>query len=500
MIPLAPPVYDTLASDISVVLTPWPASGSTRLNVALTFRGAASGRTRFTLPNHGDSDGERWRLIGDLQMAGSSIARRADQDIFLEHPPGAPVQIGYEVADGYGFGRGRATDPYCPRTTPAGVLAFGDRILALPAISPATVAALRWGDLPSGWIGRTSLREPERCRVYDLLHGVFVAGPRAGAGEALRVGGQDTEVVALGVTNQAASRICTLAGRLLPACERFWGSLHDFRLLVAASVARRTLGADVVARVLPGAAVFLSDEARPIPDLKFLVAHELTHAWSPARLAPDQPSGPRDYWFTEGFTDGFAARTLLLSGLWDVEAFVADLNRTLARYAASPVRSWPLRRILGNWPSRLLAKHLYDRGRLLSILWGFSLWRAGTGREGVRQAAIRASQTGGSPESGIADSFLAALSRIHRRDLRTDVSRYIEEGEAILLPSPCPELIEIEAAGSDLAEWPAPLSGQHVLCAADTTFTGQSACQQVRIRPDLSAREKETLRWSLIEY
>ncbi|MGL1562936.1 hypothetical protein ACSTHQ_00210, partial [Vibrio parahaemolyticus] len=72
------------------------------------------------------------------------------------------------------------------------------------------------------------------------------------------------------------------------------------------------------------------------------------HTWNPWRLGrmAGAPAERADYWFSEGFTDFYARRLLLRSGVFSLEEFAADWNDALRAYANNPARLEPNRRVV----------------------------------------------------------------------------------------------------------------------------------------------------------
>jgi predicted metalloprotease with PDZ domain len=77
-------------------------------------------------------------------------------------------------------------------------------------------------------------------------------------------------------------------------------------------------------------------------------AHEFFHLWNVKRIRP-QSLEPVDYtremfspslWFAEGFTNTYAAYTLVRSGVWNQGQFLADLTEQIDELAARPARHW----------------------------------------------------------------------------------------------------------------------------------------------------------------
>lgn len=406
-----------------------------RLAVELAFDVGDWTETRLRLPEKGDADDRRWELISDIEVAGAGIEARADAQVWLKHAPNARIQVRYAVADGY---ERTDPDPYRPRLSRHSALFIGERVFGLPERWVGNDGHVAWRRYPSGWSVGATVQASQSNRIRDLLEGVFYGGARGQIEGARLLGQHQLAFVALGGPTAAEAEVRLLAERILPAAEAFWRSPHGLRTLVVASVAPQTLTAQAVGRVFDGAVLFLLDPTAAPRTLDFLVAHELTHAWCPGRLMSTARVTPSDYWFSEGVTDSFAARTLVLSGLWSAPEFAQHLNRRLRRYAGSRYRTEPLANVLaGRGADSAAVRHLYDRGCLLATKWGLEIWDDSAAAPGVREAAIRALRSdAAAKDDGAAKRFLSELAAIHPGDLAGDVARHIEAGDPIALPTP----------------------------------------------------------------
>src|SRR5262249_40206657 len=77
-------------------------------------------------------------------------------------------------------------------------------------------------------------------------------------------------------------------------------------------------------------------------------AHEFFHLWNVKRIRP-QSLEPVDYtkemwspslWFAEGFTNTYAAYTLVRTGLWSKTQFLADLTEQINDFESRPAHRW----------------------------------------------------------------------------------------------------------------------------------------------------------------
>jgi predicted metalloprotease with PDZ domain len=173
-----------------------------------------------------------------------------------------------------------------------------------------------------------------------------------------------------------------------------------------------------------------------------LLAHEYLHTWFPIELggAPEQDE-VLGHWFGEGFTDFYAAHVLLRAGLWSLPEYIDDLNRTLMRYGTSPARHATAADILRSfWTDQAVQKLPYDRGHLLAHLLAYRIRKASEGRTGLHDV-LRLQYTRAQRNHAegrhipAATLFPAILRETTGLDMTSDLNRYIEAGEPIMLPA-----------------------------------------------------------------
>jgi predicted metalloprotease with PDZ domain len=176
-------------------------------------------------------------------------------------------------------------------------------------------------------------------------------------------------------------------------------------------------------------------------DLLTTFAHEHTHSWIPRRVGrmPDEPTEAADYWLSEGFTDFYAARTLLRSGLWSPQTFIDFANGVLLAYAVSPVKEIPNARLADEfWKDPNVQKLPYQRGFLLAFVWDAEMRRATGGAAGLDSVLFNmrdryvAAPMDAKPD--IVENFIAASRAMTGFDPTADLQTYVGSGRRIFLP------------------------------------------------------------------
>jgi len=183
------------------------------------------------------------------------------------------------------------------------------------------------------------------------------------------------------------------------------------------------------------------DHDAELPGLAWLLAHEYFHSWNArqlGRFADEEGQKESEaYWLSEGFTDFYARRMMLRSGIWTPDQFVGNWNEMLRAYAASPHRA------VGNaaaaakfWSGDYAAEKIpYQRGALLAALWDRQLQarRLGDLDTVLRAQRDRVRGLAGEKMPLLTTAFVAQMQRAGL-DIRADVARYVDRGEPVLLP------------------------------------------------------------------
>ncbi len=166
-----------------------------------------------------------------------------------------------------------------------------------------------------------------------------------------------------------------------------------------------------------------------------LLAHEHFHNWNGSKIHTASHEGA-DYWFPEGFTDFFARRILLRSGLYTAAAFADEHNHALSRFDTSAVRSAPNDRIIKDfWTSREVNELPYLRGDLVAIAIDEQIRTVSGGRRSLDDLMrdLYAGANAGHPPVGTSDLF-EAIERETSKPFTALIRAAILDGADIPLP------------------------------------------------------------------
>ncbi len=412
------------------------------LEVTLRLRASPEGEARLNLPNGEAGATELWRNLRDFEVQGAtSVTAPTPAQRVIKAAPGAPLTVRYRVVSAFDH------DPlvseletYSPLIRPTRFWVYGEALFVTPKDASGS-AVFRWTRAPAGF-GFAS----------DLEHAAGRPMPIADLTESVLVGGSDLAVVrrdlagaplrvaVLGHFDFPTDAFVDMAAKTIATERGFW-AVREGPFMVALAPLVAVPGRTSTRGEGRGDAFAIQGGAdTPLSFLKSTLAHEYFHTWNPARLGGmhDGDAERADYWFSEGFTDFYARRLALRSGVFNLDEFVADWNATLSAYAASPLRTAPNARVVTDfWKNYDAQKLPYQRGALLAAAWDQALRARSGGRIGmddvVKAMRVRAIKLG--PRSPKSPQLFIDTVQGFGIDVRDDVARIVEMGGPVLLPA-----------------------------------------------------------------
>jgi predicted metalloprotease with PDZ domain len=431
---------ETTPRTFDYTLTPVLDHDTTALVVTLRFAGPPSGALTLDLPNEGEGVKERWRFLSDLTVTGATVATPDPATRVLTFAPGAPVTVRYRVTSAYDADPdARDRNPYKGAALrPGWFETLGDFIFVTPHGDDALPATFKWGPIPRGWSVASDLEHGRMGRpltVFDISESTVLGGTDV---QVLKrsISGGILRVAVRGKWSFDVSALADELARTISAQRDFWGHDVNGPFLVTLTPLTGEGSSGGTGRT-DGFALYGTSDTTQTSFMR-TIAHEHTHSWIPSRIGRlrEGADQPVDYWFSEGFTDFYASRTLLRSGIWSLEEFFADMNDRLVAYTTSPVRNAPNSQIVSDfWTNGKLRDLPYQRGFLLAFIWDKRLRDAGKGGLDPVLFAARDTFVAAEIKPNAAENFLASYRRVTGDDLNADVARYVMTGATIALPA-----------------------------------------------------------------
>ncbi len=410
------------------------------LRVVLRLRVGADGGVLLELPKADVGVTDLWRYVQDFQADGATaVSAPNPSERLIEAKRGAPVTVSYRVVSAYPreplVGE---LETYNPLIRPTRFWIYGEALFAYP--KTARQATFRWTGAPAGFGFASSLERAggKPLPIDDLIQSVSVGGPQM---KLYRrdLAGAPVRIATIGPFGFGDAALLDATATIIAGERVFWGRKEGPFLVVAAPLVPEPGRFSIRGEGRNGGFAIQAGADTPLATVKGVLAHEYFHTWNPARLGGTHEGEAErlDYWFSEGFTDFYARRLALRSGLYGLQDFMGDWNQMLAAYAASPVRAAPDAKVAPDfWTNQDAQKLPYQRGSILAATWDRALRARSGGKTGLddvmRAMRDRASALG--PKAPKAPQLFEAAIRRFGLDVGPDVERVMQSGAAALLP------------------------------------------------------------------
>jgi len=461
----APTLADTRGCALLWQVTPLLAGQAgepPQLRVALRFPAGGRSQTALHLPGGWAGMTELPDRPGDsprLQAVAGEPAWRS-----LAHAPGETVQLQWRLQPAADATQGGHT-----QLTPAWFAFSGQGVLPMPegadapGTGPACVAlqglgaGSRWAsshgtaDGPGALFVLGTSAVPLAQRVQQALYAGGALHWQTAAGVVAVLPANAPWPGAAGLaTGLTADSVAQAGARVLAAQLRQWPQ-----------AAGRDAAPPWLLLVLPAPAAAAPDTALASAWHQALalqlppawaggsagVERELTtalaRAWMADRFGPLAHAGRGDAalraWFSEGWADFLAHRSLLREGLWTADDYAAALNARIAADLAEPARALPTTQVVaqlvaGGAQAPPLAQLQARRGEWLALQWHQALRRAGhPGLDAVlRQqlvAPAQARREGPTSAPLATHRLLAALRTVLHDQPMRDLQLHVDQGQ-----------------------------------------------------------------------
>ncbi|ATC33162.1 serine protease [Caulobacter vibrioides] len=422
-------------------LAPVVEDGKVRaVSVTITLPADADGETRLRLPTEWGGGERLWRFLKDPAVTGGQLSRPDEKTWVITSKPRARLTVRYQVVsaydgppppDGPNYGQ--------PIIGPDGFYLIGHTIFVAPEGRETDTARFSWDAAGSSLRLSTDLSPLENTpgSIERLGPSVLMAYPDLV--ETRRdVDGAPLTVAMRGQFNFTAEAFADMAAQSIGAVRAFWGDGRDPFLITLAGQAAPQGWTSYRGTGLDDAFAVISTQNTKLEDYRLFLTHEYLHTWNAERLggAIQGPREPAGYWFSEGFTDYYARRLALRSGLVDLETFAAAWNEALEAYATSSAIGATNDQIVAKfWSDKAMQKLPYQRGAQLAVLIETKLKPKGGLDRVMLAMRDQAARQQGSRRLSAPETFIPVARKLAGVDLTPELDRFVTGGERILLPS-----------------------------------------------------------------
>ncbi|RYY92903.1 MAG: hypothetical protein EOO11_20605, partial [Chitinophagaceae bacterium] len=240
---------------------------------------------------------------------------------------------------------------------------------------------LDWSGMPAGWAIANSFHAGNRsytgrCRVGDLENSFWGAGNFRLMRK--KIHGKPVYVAVRGKWVFSDNELQERAMRIIGAERSFWkdnSEPHFLLSLVPFSESGHYNGSALHQAFFLG----MSADSMASGQLTKLLAHEYMHRWIGGKL---QLAGREEaqYWFSEGFTEYYTYKVLYTSGYLTLPGYLGSINRMLAEYYLSPVRTAVQQAAADSfWLAPAFQRLPYTKGFAYALYLDASMQERGTG-------------------------------------------------------------------------------------------------------------------------
>lgn len=415
------------------------------LSVGIRFAGDRDGETRLDLPQKWAGSDELWRHLTHLEVEGASAVREEGPAVrIISHRPGAPLTVRYRVRSGHDSDPGFDYHKARPLIFPGWFFFHGEGVFATPEGRQYAPAQFSWKSFPPDWKLASDLDHLSGIRpgtVQDVVESVAIGGPDLQILQR-EIAGAPLRVAIRGSWRFTPEAFAGTVEKIVRAANALWGTPARPFLVAVAPLGDVGAGLSYLGTGRSDAFAVASTSAFELAEATSFLAHEYLHTWIPRELGglPEQDEA-LGYWLGEGFTDFYAPHLLLRAGLWSLPEYVDNLNRTLQRNGTSPARNATAADVLQRfWTDQAVRKLPYDRGHLLAHLLAYRVRQATDGRTGLHDVLrLQLARAHRNAAEGRRISAVTLFPAIFREatglDITSDLARYLESGQPIVLPA-----------------------------------------------------------------
>lgn len=438
----------TVSADSSVAYTMSPVlkdGALSALAIEMRFAGDSDGETKIELPNSWGGYEKLYQAIQDFTVTGedASVAPVREPAVrMVRHKPGALLTVSYRVVQ-YWDGEPAANggNEYRPVIQLGYFHVLGNAVFALPDRDTQTPATFAMKALPAGWNFASDL---EHATAHGLTLDDLVESVSVGGDFRIVKRGQ-LRVAIRGTWKFSDDGFVNLLQPIIASHYRFWSDAEKPYLVTAIPIKSAPENISVGGTGREDAFAFFATNNAENQVLNRLLAHEHLHTWIPRRIGGiSENDDAVDYWLSEGFTDFYTARLLVRAGIWSPAVYAEETNALLLAYGTSAVRTEPNSRIVKDfWNDPAVERLPYQRGQLLAMMWDAKLRTASGGKRDFDDVmlAMHARVKTSKKKTPLAAVLFGEEMRKAGADATDDRARFVEKGEAVLLPenifAPC---------------------------------------------------------------
>lgn len=414
-----------------------------RLRVELTFEGDSSGNTKLLLPSVWATQSRLYNGIKNLEVL-SSDAKLSDtlepQIKTITHTPNQQLRVRYNLVQ----------DTVGPPTTTRGAayrpilqtnyFHFLGNIWVRPDwnLNDDVAVSLEWKNYPEDWVLANSFGVDENRQSIQLPLGAFIRSVYVGGDvrfNKIFIGNNPVYVVMRGRWKFSDKDFVDTVQKVFEIERAFWNDYdYPHYLVTLIPVEDPQNGTFYGGTHMTKSFMGFATKNIRLDDLKPLLAHEIFHNWTPAKIGRIKLPEQSLYWINEGFTDYYTYVFLSRANLMTLDDYVKRQNEMIRNYYFSPVRNATNEQIQKEFfTNEAISRLPYWRGRLLAANLNAGIKRTTNGKyslDDVMRDLYNEFKKDNQREI-YAPAIAERIKFYTGQDIMPDIKRYIDEGETI---------------------------------------------------------------------
>lgn len=410
-----------------------------KLKFELKFQGNAHGNDTLVLPSTWGGEAHLNKEISNLvaKSKNTRILDTANPSLKkIVYPKNTLVHIAYELNHSNKANLNSVRPYYRPIIQRDHFHIIGETALILPLWDMKTPIKTQftWKNIPTSWSLANSFGASNKTQIInrplaDLKFAVYTGGDFRLYKKSIQ--GNELIVAIRDQWHFSDQDITELITQGLKAQRNFWKDHSTPYYLVSIIPSHKENGHYAGTSLTNSFSLFLSTDKGVTRTMKHLVMHELFHNWNGNKMKRETPE-ELVFWFSEGFTEYYARKLSLTSGLITLADYVQGINNVIYEYHTSSAKYATNTQILGHfWNNSSVSRIPYIKGELLALSWNHKIRNMQPGKtlQNLLQDIYSDSTK---QQRNVSNHFIEThLEKYLKEKTRHEMSAYIDQGHNI---------------------------------------------------------------------
>lgn len=437
------------AVKVSYEIIPISENEVSKLKIKVEFKGDKSGITKIQLPTSFGGQEDLYKSINNLKAVTPSTELIENNNLetkTIKHLPNQQIMLEYDLIQDWngvpqaGSGSQDSGGGYRPILQKDYFHFLGSGGFVLPVLKEENKlkVSILWKSIPTNWtlansFGASQTKQKFSTTMGKLYSSVFVGGDFQITKRTVK--GKSVFTAIRGKWKFTNDDFANLAEKIIAVERDFWKDYNQpYYLITLIPLEAQPNALSIGGTGLTNSfATFVTPNAT-LENLTFLISHEYFHNWNSPKLGGLADPEQKLYWFSEGFTDYYTYLLLLRSGLFDLEKYIAQYNKTLSEYYLSPYKNISNQQLADDFfKSYGIGQVAYWRGFLLATKWNQIILEQNNGKKSLDDLMREIFGDAKTNKYGklSKERIIAYLNKYAKHNFAEDIEKYIERGQTI---------------------------------------------------------------------